>query len=259
MSGRAGASFEEADVVENYLFRPPYPDSMFSRLVEIAPARAALLDIGCGPGKISRPLARHFDRVTAVDPSRNMIALGRSMPEGDAPNIEWIEGFAEDFPIEKRTFDLTVAANSIHWTDHGRLFPRLAAHGRPGHVVAVVLGDDAFEPPWQADWLAFLRKWVLEITGEPFDPVGKSREWESYGAYLDIRGREYFVSAPFEQSVTEFVLCQHSRDTFAPSKLGSRGAVFDAELEDLLRPHASDGKLSYRVRTRLVWGAIKAG
>lgn len=257
MSERAGASFEEADVVENYAFRPPYPDSVFRRLVEIAPARASLLDIGCGPGKISRPLAQYFERVTAVDPSRNMIALGQSLPQGDAPNIEWIEGLAEEFPIEERRFDLTVAAASIHWMDHGRLFPRLAAHGRSGHVVAVVSGDDAFEPPWQADWFAFLGKWVLEVTGEPFDSPGKSAEWESYGEHLDIGGTEYFVSAPFEQSVAEFILCQHSRDTFAPSKLGSRVTAFGMELQEILRPHATEGRLTYRVRTKLVWGTIK--
>ncbi|GLQ57185.1 class I SAM-dependent methyltransferase [Devosia nitrariae] len=259
MSERAGASFTEVDVVENYPFRPPYPDALFARLVEIAPARGALLDIGCGPGKISRVLAREFETVTAVDPSWSMIALGRSMPGGDAANIEWIEGFAEDFAIEGRRFDLTVAANSIHWMDHARLFPRLAAHQRSGHVVAVVAGDDAFEPPWQADWLTFLGRWVLEVTGGPLDPVGKARQWGSFSAYLDIRGEEQFLSAPFEQSVADFIACQHSRDTFAPSKLGARGAAFDAELEEILRPHAVDGRLTYRVRTKLVWGAIRAG
>ena len=259
MNMRAGASFEEADVVENYVFRPPYPQALFQRLVEIAPARTALLDIGCGPGKISRPLARHFETVTAVDPSRAMIALGRSMPDGDAPNIEWVEGFAEDFPIADRRFDLTVAAASIHWMDHERLFSRLLAHGRPGHVVAVVAGDDAFEPPWRANWVNFLERWVLAVTGEPFDPVGKPREWDRYAAHLDIKGEEYFVSAPFEQSVAAFIACQHSRDTFAPSKLGARLPDFDRELEQILRPHARDDRLTYRVRTKLVWGRIKAG
>lgn len=180
------------------------------------------------------------------------------MRDGDAPNIEWIEGLAEEFPIEGCTFDLTVAAASIHWMDHSRLFPRLAAHACPGHVVAVVSGDDAFEPPWQADWQAFLRKWVPEVTGQPFDPAGKSLEWESYGAHLDTQGREDFISAPFEQSVSEFILCQHSRDTFAPSKLGPRLTAFDAELEEILRPHATAGRLTYRVRTKLVWGTIKS-
>jgi SAM-dependent methyltransferase len=131
MTERAGASFEEEDVVENYAFRPPYPEAIFARLAEISPTRAAALDIGCGPGKVARPLARFFDSVTAVDPSGNMIALGRSLPGGDAANIEWIEGFAEDFAIGERRFDLTVAAASIHWMDHQRLFPRLARHGRP--------------------------------------------------------------------------------------------------------------------------------
>lgn len=257
MSGRAGASFEEADVVENYVARPPYPETLFQRLVEIAPGRTTLLDIGCGPGKIARSLDQHFDRIIAVDPSRNMLALGQSLPGGGAPNIEWVEGFAEDFPIHG-PFDVTVAAASIHWMDHSRLFPRLRAHAGAGHVFAVVSGDDAFEPPWHTDWIAFLKKWVLAITGEPFDPPGKARQWESFRDYLDLKDDEHFLSEPFEQSVAEFIRCQHSRDTFAPSKLGSRLPTFDRELAAILQPHASANRLTYRVRTRLVWGTIKS-
>ncbi|UJW87800.1 class I SAM-dependent methyltransferase [Devosia sp. SL43] len=258
MTERAGASFEEADVVENYVFRPPYPDAIFARLAEISPARVAALDIGCGPGKVARPLTRLFGSVTAVDPSSNMIALGRSLPGGDAANIEWIEGFAEEFPIGERRFDLTVAAASIHWMDHQRLFPRLAQHGRPGHIIAVVSGDDAFEPPWRDEWLAFLQRWVPRITGEQYDPATKTPIWDSYRSGLDILGDEYFISDAFEQSVADFIGCQHSRDTFASSRLGPNIADFDRELEAILQPHADKGRLTYQVRTRLVWGTIRS-
>ncbi|WP_246706619.1 hypothetical protein [Rhizobium leguminosarum] len=50
---------------------------------------------------------------------------------------------------------------------------------------------------------------------------------------------------------------QHSRDTFAPSKLGDRMATFDAELSELLRAYSNDDRLSFVVRTRIVWGEIK--
>ena len=257
MVERPGASFEEANVVENYPYRPPYPGSLLDRLVEITPRRTSLLDIGCGPGKISRPLAGRFETVTAVDPSRQMIALGKSLEDGGRTNIRWIEGFAEDFPLGEERFDLTVAAASIHWMDHERLFPRLGAHASPGHVFAAISGDTPFAPPWEADWHGFLGKWVPALTGQPFDPDRKAEEWAIYETYLNIAGREYFLSEPFEQSIEDFMRCQHSRDTFAPSKLGARSLVFDTELAEMLRPYAKDGLLRFHVHSKLVWGGIK--
>jgi len=254
---RAGASFQDADVVENYPYRPPYPDTVFEKLLAITPRRENLLDIGCGPGKISRPIAAHFERVTAVDPSENMIALGRSLPGGDAANIHWLQGYAEDFPVGEARFDLTVAATSIHWMDHALLFPRLAVHAAPGHRMAVISGDTPFKPVWEEDWQRFLARWVPAITGEAFDPGGKEEKWASYRTHLDIEGSEYFLSKPFRQSIGDFIRCQHSRDTFAPSKLAGRMAEFDAELAALLAPYADQGgELTFVVRTKMVWGRI---
>ncbi|NEH56962.1 methyltransferase domain-containing protein [Rhizobium leguminosarum] len=258
MDQRKGSSFGEIDVVANYRYRPPYPDAVFRKLLAIASRSEHLLDIGCGPGKISRPLSGSFGRVTAVDPSAHMIALGRSLPGGDAENIRWIESFAEDFPTDGQRFDLTVAAASIHWMDHARLFRHILANAAPGHVMAVVSGDDPFEPAWQSDWHSFLGTWVPEVTGQPFDHGRWSEGMRSYQSYLDLHGSEDFVSEhPFEQSVEDFVSCQHSRDTFAPSKLGDRIATFDAELSELLRAYSNDDRLSFVVRTRIVWGEIK--
>ncbi|UWU26469.1 class I SAM-dependent methyltransferase [Rhizobium sp. WSM1274] len=258
MDQRRGSSFSEIDVVANYRYRPPYPDAVFRKLLAIAPRSQHLLDIGCGPGKISRPLAGAFTTVTAVDLSEQMIALGRSLPGGNALNIRWVESFGEDFPTGGESFDLTVAAASIHWMDHGRLFPHLLANATAGHVMAVISGDDPFEPPWQSDWHSFLRKWVPEVKGQPFDHDKRSEGMRSYQSYLNLCGSEQFVSErPFEPSVADFISCQHSRDTFAPSKLGDQIASFDAELSELLRSYSTDDRLSFIVRTGIVWGEIK--
>nr|WP_017964933.1 class I SAM-dependent methyltransferase [Rhizobium leguminosarum] len=258
MDRRRGSSFSETDVVANYRYRPPYPDAVFRKLLAIAPRSQHLLDIGCGPGKISRALAGASTTVTAVDLSEQMIALGGSLPGGNALNIRWVESFAEDFPTGGESFDLTVAAASIHWMDHGRLFPHLLANATAGHVMAVISGDDPFEPPWQSDWHSFLRKWVPEVTGQPFDHDKRSEGMRSYLSYFNLCGSEQFVSErPFEQSVADFISCQHSRDTFAPSKLGDQIASFDAELSELLRSYSTDDRLSFIVRTGIVWGEIK--
>lgn len=252
---RAGASFEDANVVSNYPYRPPYPEAIYEKLLAIAPKRSCLLDIGCGPGKISRQLSRHFEKVIAVDPSRHMIELGQSLEEGRARNLHWIVGFAEDVDIPDRP-DLIVAAASIHWMDHKRLFARLKTYAAADHRVAVISGDAPFQPAWEADWQSFLTRWVPAITGEAFDPIGKREDWSAYKAFLDIEGSGHFHSAPFEQSVEDFIRCQHSRDTFAPSRLAGRMSEFDGELGEMLAPYAREGRLSFIVRTKLVWGSI---
>ncbi len=255
MNDRPGASFEASEVVDLYPFRPPYPEAVFDKLRQLAPRHDAMLDIGCGPGKVSRPLTQYFAAVVAVDPSENMIALGQALPYGREPNLQWVRALAEDAPLDGWRFDLTVAAASIHWMDHHRLFPRLLAHAAPGHVFAAVSGDDAFEPPWDAEWKRFLGKWVPAVTGRPFEPRRQDAIESDFGGHVDVTGREV-CAAPFSQSVEDFIKCQHSRDTWAYSKLGSRTAGFDAELAELLAPHAVAGQLSFTVRTLVTWGSI---
>src|SRR3984957_13727262 len=41
------------------------------------PGREAALEIGCGPGRLMRPLSRHFKEIHGVDVSDGMIALAR--------------------------------------------------------------------------------------------------------------------------------------------------------------------------------------
>ncbi len=254
MTQRSGASFETAQVVDLYHLRPPYPGALFQAILNASPARGALLDIGCGPGKMARPLAPSFAHVTAVDPSVQMLELGRGLPGGDAPNIVWVHGLAEDAVYPRPFYDTVVAALSLHWMDQPRLFARLSHSLRPNHLIAIVNGDQAFEPPWEADWQTFLRDWVPRITGAPLR--AKTRAMARSAKYIDVMARQHLISDPIQQSVEDFILCQHSRDTFALSKLGDRRAAFDDELRALLAPHARDGVLEFRVGTQLTLACL---
>ncbi len=252
-----GAAFMDAEVVDLYRYRPPYAQQIHAALRAHAPSTGGLLDLGCGEGKIARPMSQVFDRVVAVDPSAKMIAFGKTLEQGRAATLEWIEARAEEAPLEG-VFDVVTFASSIHWMDPGRLFAMLRRHVTPDHVLAFIAGDTPHEPPWQGPYRQFLAKWVPEITGQPLD----SEPWQASRTrhldHVDVILSETFLSEPFRQSVDDFILCQHSRDTFAFSKLGARRAAFHAELEALLRPHADvSGQLSYQVRTSLTLATLK--
>ncbi|HWA62476.1 MAG TPA: hypothetical protein VG939_13930 [Caulobacteraceae bacterium] len=52
-----GAAFDDPDVARAYANRAPYPAALIDRLAALAPARRRALDLGCGPGKLTLPLA----------------------------------------------------------------------------------------------------------------------------------------------------------------------------------------------------------
>src|SRR3954451_24484139 len=46
------------------------------------PGRDAALEIGCGPGRLMRPLSRHFGEIHGVDVSDQMIRMARERLAG---------------------------------------------------------------------------------------------------------------------------------------------------------------------------------
>ncbi len=101
-------------------------------LAEVAPA--AVLDLGCGPGRHALPLARAGYPVTAVDTSGLLLAQ-LAEARGDLP-IEIIQADMREFQ-RAEAFDLAV----VMWTsfgyfhdesDHRQVLARLHASLKPG-------------------------------------------------------------------------------------------------------------------------------
>jgi SAM-dependent methyltransferase len=257
----AGATFAEADVVRCYAARPPYAPAAFAFLLEKIAGRARALDLGCGPGKIALTLADHFGEVVALDPSDAMIAAGRAAREGRRPNITWVEATAEAYD-SAAGFDLVTAGTSIHWPDHAVVFPKLARWTR---MLAVITGDAPRHPPCdEADWIAFHRRWLAVMAQRTpdirhrYDPVAFAAEGARHEAWMDIEGRESFAFT-FEQSVEDFVTCQHSRATWSREAMGEAlAAAFDEEMDRLVRPYATAGRLSLALETELTWGTPRS-
>ena len=251
-----GAVFGEADVGGCYAARPPYAPALHDFLLEKVSGRTRAMDLGCGPGKIAQALADSFEEVVALDPSGAMIAAGRAADAGRHPNIRWVTALAEDYQDAGR-FDLIAAGTAIHWPDQAVLFPKLADWTS---TVAIITGDAPVRAPCgEAAWTAFLTRWlarVAERTGIviPYSPERFAAEGRRHEAWIDIAGRRTFAFT-FDQSVEDFITCQHSRATWSRAVMGPRlSAEFDQELDALMGPFAVDGRLSLAMESELTWG-----
>lgn len=252
-----GTAFADPEVVALYGLRADYPQEVFDRVAARTPGRGHALDLGCGPGKATRPLAALFEHVTAVDPSEAMLAAAQAGAPG---NVTWICSTAEAADVPGAA-DLAFFGESIHWMDNAVLFPKLAQVLRPDHLVAVLTGGDAaHDPPWQAAWEGFLSDWVPKITGQPVQ-LGKRRDfWAGYQGHLRDVVEEEVLSAPIRQSLAEFVRTQHSRATFSYARLGDHLGAFDRDLTVCLEPFAdAQGALTFQTRSCLTFGRLLPG
>lgn len=82
------------------------------------PASGSILDLGAATGRYAIPLARRGFRVTAVDLSPALVALGRgrSAEEGVSASVEWVVADARDLSMidERSGFDVVLMLGPLY-------------------------------------------------------------------------------------------------------------------------------------------------
>jgi SAM-dependent methyltransferase len=121
-------------------FRPLYPATLYTQhlLPYHQGARTQLLDLGCGPGTVTRPLSSYFTSTLGTDPSSQMLETARSLtPLEEYPTISYACCPAENIPLPDASVDMAVAAQAAHWFDQPKWWKEMARVVRPGGTVAV--------------------------------------------------------------------------------------------------------------------------
>ena len=96
------------------------------------------LDVGCGGGLISEPLARMGGKVTAIDPAPENIATAKAHAEKSSLDIDYRATTAEAVEADGERFDLVTCLEVIeHVTDPKAFVATLAALVRPGGLLVM--------------------------------------------------------------------------------------------------------------------------
>ncbi|MGH6811906.1 MAG: bifunctional 2-polyprenyl-6-hydroxyphenol methylase/3-demethylubiquinol 3-O-methyltransferase UbiG [Methylocella sp.] len=96
-----------------------------------------ILDIGCGAGILSEPLARLGARMTSIDPARRNIEAAKDHAAKTNLAIDYRCVTAEELAAEGGVFDVVLAMEVVeHVRDVGRFLGQAAAMARPGGMLA---------------------------------------------------------------------------------------------------------------------------
>ena len=119
--------------------RPAYPDQVFDdigALGGLSPA-ARVVEIGCGTGRATVPLAERGYRITCVELGPRLAAVARRNL-ASFPGVEVVEADFETWQPDRAELDAIVAFTAFHWIAPEVRYRKTAALLRTGGKLAVV-------------------------------------------------------------------------------------------------------------------------
>jgi SAM-dependent methyltransferase len=142
--------------------RRGYPDRVVDLMTATLdlPREAFVLDLGCGTGQLTVPLAACYGRVAGADPSPDMLALAR---RSGAP-VAWL--LADDTDVVRLPLlaglDAVTIAQAVHLLDRPPLFRALAVRMSPRGRIAIIANGSPLwlrDVPWSRTLKAYLEDW----------------------------------------------------------------------------------------------------
>jgi cyclopropane fatty-acyl-phospholipid synthase-like methyltransferase len=105
------------------------------------PTGSSILEIGCGTGQATLPLARRGVRILALELGSTLARVAAKKLQ-DYPDVT-IQNIAfEDWQPKKEAFDLFLSAQAFHWIEPSVGLTRAATTLKPGGSVALIWNLD---------------------------------------------------------------------------------------------------------------------
>jgi SAM-dependent methyltransferase len=249
LTERVASAFQERSVVQAYQYRPVYPAETFEFLAGLlSKENKTVLDVGCGTGFVACHLVSLAERVDAVDISSEMIATGKSLLNGDHPNLHWYLGKAEDtFP--QPPYGLITAGESLHWLDWEVGMPRFAeVLGLDGYLA--ILHPKVMPVPWDKDLKEIIRTYSTTRDFRSFDLIAELEQRQLFQRV----GTNVTEAVIFKQALEEYIESFHGRASFSRERMSADNvAALDLTLHELVKPFAED-VVELSIVAEIVWG-----
>ncbi|XP_022096086.1 putative methyltransferase DDB_G0268948 isoform X2 [Acanthaster planci] len=153
------------------------------------------VDVGCGSGQNTRPLAPYFEKVIGVDVSEAQIRAAQSLE--NPPNVDFRIGSAESIAVPDRSVDLITCAESVHWFDLDAFFREMDRILKPNGCIAIY----AYHK---------IRPWVEgdDVKNEQLKDVVMQLSGVTLGSYNSPGARHLFnrladIHIPYDENIRD--------------------------------------------------------
>ena len=184
--------------------RPNYPRHLFDDLVSLAQLRAEarLVEIGCGTGQATLPLAERGYAITCVELGKQLAAVAQRKLASFA-NVEVINTNFETWQPERAEFDAIVAFTAFHWIAPDVRYTKTRELLRERGKLAVVSTSHVLLPDGDPFFVEVQEDYVAVVPDDPKTKAGaggpthpdavadRSEEIAGSGRFRNIGARRY--------------------------------------------------------------------
>ncbi len=202
---RLRATFEEVPELYDRA-RVPYPAALFDDLIGLADVSCGdrVLEIGCGNGRATLPLAARGLELTCVELGARLAALARRKLTA-YPSVEIVNTAFETWEPDGEPFDAVTAFTAWHWIDPDVRYAKSARLLRDRGALAVVEtrqvlpeDGDSFFAEMQDDYDAVVPSDDNRPPPRP-EEVGDLRaEIEATGLFRDVAVRRHLWNTTYD-------------------------------------------------------------
>jgi SAM-dependent methyltransferase len=239
---RLRATFEEAPELYDRA-RPRYPAELFDDLVELAGLQhgGRLVEIGCGTGQATLPLAERGLEIVCVELGERLAAIARCKLAAFS-KVEVVNAPFETWEPASGGFDAVVAFTAFHWIDPDARYCKSARILREEGALAVVATQHVLPADGDGFWSEVQQDYDAIVPSEDNRPppapgavADLGCEIEASSCFRNTAVRRYLWSVTYTADEYIAVL-----DTYS----GHRGAL-DEETRKRLY-----GRIHRRIETR---------
>lgn len=247
-------------------YRPGYPGALFALVRERfgLDGTRRLLDLGCGTGQLTLPLARSFATAVGMDPEPEMLAeAAASADAAGVRNVTWVLGGSTDLNMlapRLGMFRLVTIGSALHWMDQDATLRALAEMVEPGGgLVSAGNGGSMWNGTelWQQAVKAVIQRWLGEErragSGTYADPPERHELIIARSPFARLE--TYYLDEHRVYDVDQIIGHLYSTSYCSPALLGEKREPFERDVRRTLIAINPAGQFSEDVRVEvfLAW------